>query len=170
MANELKSLLQNIIHDLRTTLLPSYTLILTLLLDLLPRSSIPAETLIVLLETLARVFRHLLVPSLSSPAPVEGEADGEDLLQLTWSHFLHIIPRCDPEVRRGVGEVLGTSVLRRTKGPARVRVVRLLLGTEGQGEGVGEVAAWSLVCACKVSPRLNDLSIWLVLTCRELFL
>jgi hypothetical protein len=59
------SLLQKLVYDLRMTLLPSYTELLTRLIDLLPRS-IPAQALTALLATLSALFKHLLISSVYS--------------------------------------------------------------------------------------------------------
>jgi U3 small nucleolar RNA-associated protein 20 len=111
----LLSLLNKLVHDLRTTLAPSYVDLLEVLLRLLPRL-ISAPSLTALLA-LSGILRYLLVPSIKL-----------DLLDQTWSSFRAVLPTCSPEVQRAAAEVWG-SVLRRLKSIARQTAV-VFSGTE----------------------------------------
>jgi U3 small nucleolar RNA-associated protein 20 len=127
----LLSLLNKLVHDLRTTLAPSYVDLLVVLLQLLPRP-ILAPSLTALLATLSGISRYLLVPSIKL-----------DLLDQTWSSFRAVLPTCSPEVQRAAAEVWG-SVLCRLKSIARQTAVVQNL------EGAEDASAWMVVFACKV--------------------
>ncbi|TFK68467.1 hypothetical protein BDN72DRAFT_821164 [Pluteus cervinus] len=140
----LLDLLQKLAHDLRTTLTPSYSSLLSHLLDLLPRQ-LSAPSLTALLSTLSYLFKYLLIPSTHL-----------DVLEETWSAVRVILPKCLGEVRRAVAEVWG-AVLRRLKTPARDRAVSLLAQ---HVEGSEDATAWALVYACKsVSQTLHTTSV-----------
>ena len=128
------SLLQNLAHDLRTTLSPIYINILELLLKLLPRSISPTA-LTALLETFSTMFKFLLVPSIHI-----------ELLEDTWTAVRLVLPKCLPEIQRAMAEVWG-SVLRRLKTVPRTRAVTLLAKNV---DGVEDASAWVFVYACKV--------------------
>lgn len=132
------SLLQNFIHDLRTTISPVYTTLLQQLLSLLPRS-ISAAPLTTLLETFSSLFRHLLIPAINP-----------DLLDETWTMLCSVLPRCLGEIQRAVAEVWG-AVLRRFKNGHREKAVLLLAKSVGEAE---DATAWVVVFACKVSFEL----------------
>lgn len=128
------SLLQKLVHDLRTTLSPICTNIVNRLLKLLPRS-INAAALTALLETFSTLFKFLLVPSIHS-----------ELLEETWDAVRLILPKCLPEVQRAMSEVWG-SVLRRLKTVPRTKAVTMLAKNL---EGIEDASAWVIVFACKV--------------------
>ena len=132
------SLLQKITHDLRTTLSPAYTDILTRLLNLLPRSLSPAA-LTVLLETFSSLFKYLLVPAISTT-----------LLEQTWAGVRAILPNCLPEIQRAMAEVWA-SLLRRLKTTSREKAVVLLAESVVDVE---DAMAWIFVYACKVHHSL----------------
>ncbi|KAF9524996.1 armadillo-type protein [Crepidotus variabilis] len=136
----LLDLLQNFIHDLRTTISPVYTTLLQQLLSLLPRS-ISAAPLTTLLETFSSLFRHLLIPAINP-----------DLLDETWTMLCSVLPRCLGEIQRAVAEVWG-AVLRRFKNGHREKAVLLLAKSVGEAE---DATAWVVVFACKsVSQTLH---------------
>ncbi|KAG6897519.1 hypothetical protein C0992_000745 [Termitomyces sp. T32_za158] len=134
----LLDLLQKMTHDLRTTLYPVYTHILTNLLKVLTRS-MSAPILTVLLETFSVLFRFLLVPL-------------PELLEGTWEQVRTTLKDCSPDIRRAMAEVWGT-ILRRFKPTAREKAVKLLMV---HVESVEDAAAWAIVSACKsVSQTLH---------------
>jgi U3 small nucleolar RNA-associated protein 20 len=141
--------MQNLIHDLRTTLLPKYPTILTSITSLLHRP-LASDTLTTLLSTLSALFRYLIIPS-------------QQLLKPTWI----TIRKCmidavvnnngttGEELRRMLAEVWGM-MLRRLKTAPREEAVKLLLeGLDGCEEGV----AWILVYAMKVRLRASDITL-----------
>jgi len=128
------SLLQKITHDLRTTLSPVYTDLLSHLLNLLPRSLSPAA-LTALLETFSSLFKHLLVPAISTT-----------LLEQTWADVRAVLPNCLPEIQRTMAEVWA-SLLRRLKTTSREKAVTLLAESIIDVE---DATAWVFVYACKV--------------------
>ena len=82
----------------------------TPLFDLFPQDSIPHIDVHCLLDTLAYMFRYLLVPSLFLPVSDglenwtgEEEMDREDLLQMTGTYLLHTIQQCNPKVCHHMG-------------------------------------------------------------------
>lgn len=131
------SLLQKMLHDLRTTLSPVYPDLLDHLLNLLPRS-ISAPALTALLATFSSLFKYLLVPSV----PLQ-------LLEETWSSIRNTLPKCLPEVQRAMAEVWG-SVVRRLKLIAREKAVTLIADNV---DGIEDTSAWIFVFACKVCSR-----------------
>lgn len=129
------SLLQKLIHDLRTTLAPLHTDILKQTLRLLPRS-LSAQTHTMLLETFSALFKYLLIPL---------ETTDE-----AWSAFLDVVPKCNPEVQRAVAELWG-SILRRLKSGAREKITLAIIASANP-----DVSAWVFVSACKsVSQTLH---------------
>jgi hypothetical protein len=66
---------------------------------------------------------------------------------LTWSRIRDVLPKANSEVQRAMAEVWG-SVLRRLKSAYREKALVLLAQ---ELENISDVAAWSLVFACKVS-------------------
>lgn len=129
------SLLQKLIHDLRTTLAPLHIEVLQQTLRLLPRS-LSAQTHTVLLETFSALFKYLLIPL---------EATEE-----AWSSFLDVLPKSDPEVQRAVAELWG-SILRRLKSEAREKVSLAIIASANP-----DVSAWVFVSAFKsVSQTLH---------------
>ncbi|KAL4261563.1 Small subunit processome component 20 [Pleurotus pulmonarius] len=136
----LLDLMQNLAHDLRTTLSPMYPDILARLLKLLTRS-ISAASLSTLLATFSSLFKFLLVPSIRF-----------DLLETTWVAMSKTLRQCIPEVQRAVAEVWG-SVLRRLKAAGREKAVQSIANDL---EGLEDASAWCLVFACKsVSQTLH---------------
>jgi U3 small nucleolar RNA-associated protein 20 len=133
-------LLQRIAHDLRTTLSPIYSEILSALTNFLPRS-IPAATLTSLLLTLQSWFKYLLVPSVDP-----------SLLSKTISTLFEAIPKCHPEVQRSVAEVLG-STLRRLKSSPRNQAIGLI---SQNVQATENFCAWVFASACQsVSQTLH---------------
>jgi len=129
---------------------PSYEELLAQLLTLL-RRSIPAQALTALLATLSALFKFLLIPSVNN-SDTDHNIDRDeykDLLRTTRTQVLRVLPKCNPEVQRAVGEVWGVGVLRRVKGKGRERAVGLLLGDD-DGKGEQDFCAWCVVSACKV--------------------
>jgi U3 small nucleolar RNA-associated protein 20 len=126
--------MQKLAHDLRTTLSPVYPSILKRLLKLFPRSLEPAA-LTILLETVASLFRYLLVPSIHT-----------ELITHSWGAIRLILPKCLPEIQRAVAEVWG-SVLRRLKTTSREHAVKLLAEN---AEGLEDASAWAIVFSSKV--------------------
>ncbi|KAF4598878.1 U3 snoRNP protein [Pleurotus pulmonarius] len=136
----LLDLMQNLAHDLRTTLSPMYPDILARLLKLLTRS-ISAASLSTLLATFSSLFKFLLVPLIHF-----------DLLETTWAAMSKTLRQCIPEVQRAVAEVWG-SVLRRLKATGREKAVQSIANDL---EGLEDASAWCLVFACKsVSQTLH---------------
>ncbi|KAG6885913.1 hypothetical protein C0993_007931 [Termitomyces sp. T159_Od127] len=134
----LLDLLQKMTHDLRTTLSPIYSHILTNLFKLLPRL-LSAPVLSGLLETFSVLFKFLLVPC-------------PELLEETWEQLRTTLKSCLPEIRRTMAEVWGT-ILRRLKPAARDKAVKLLMT---HIESVEDAAAWAIISACKsVSQTLH---------------
>jgi len=146
--NRAHSLLQKLAHDLRLTLAPSYSELLSCLLRFLHRS-LPAPALTALLATLSTIFKFLLVPS------------DKNLLEKTWSAMRTALAGCNLEVQRAVAEVWG-SLLRRLKPAASETAVRLMMEDL---TNVEDACAWAFVFACKVghflcviyTPGLNDI-------------
>lgn len=65
-----------------------------------------------------------------------------------WSTFAAVLPKCDPEVQRAVGELWG-SALRRMKVAAREQCINAVSAAEN-----ADVSAWVFVSACKVGDSL----------------
>ncbi|KAG8952752.1 U3 snoRNP protein [Tulasnella sp. 424] len=153
----LLDMLQNLAHDLRTTLLPSYPAILTAVFDILPSTNIqPAttdpsssssnpptssrplptpNTIKTLLTTLSSLFRYILLPN------------AKQLLRPSWlllrQTMLSVVRRkgaglSGEEIERTLAEVWGGSVLRKLKGKeVQQEGVNLLVDASvEQAEGV----------------------------------
>src|SRR6266403_2601338 len=130
------SVMQKLVHDLRSIILPSYDDLLNRLLRLLSRS-ISAAALTTLLATFSSLFRHLLVP-----------ATEPDLVQRTWKCVCVVLPECNSEVQRAMAEVWG-SLLRRLRASRREVAVEVMASDLA---GVEDACAWAYVFACKVRP------------------
>lgn len=126
--------MQKFVHDLRSIILPSYDDLLNQLLRFLPRP-ISAAALTALLATLSSLFKHLLVPATES-----------DIVQRTWKCVCVVLPECNPEVQRAMGEVWG-SLLRRLRVSRREVVVEVMAEDLG---GVEDACTWAYIFACKV--------------------
>lgn len=126
--------MQKLTDDLRTTLCPSYDIIISALLRLLPRT-LPPTTLTIVLATISSVFKHLLLPTLT-----------QELLEATWAAIADVLPKCQSEIQRAVGEAWG-GVVRRFKTELRPLIVSLMVDTL---EGREDAIAWVFVSACKV--------------------
>ena len=126
--------MQKFVHDLRSIILPSYDDLLNQLLRFLPRP-ISAAALTALLATLSSLFKHLLVPATES-----------DIVQRTWKCVCVVLPECNPEVQRAMGEVWG-SLLRRLRVSRREVVVGVMAEDLG---GVEDACTWAYIFACKV--------------------
>jgi U3 small nucleolar RNA-associated protein 20 len=137
--------MQKLVHDLRSTILPSYDDLLSRLLRLLPRS-ISAAALTTLLATFSSLFKHLLVPATES-----------HLLERTWKYVRTVLPECNSEVQRAMAEVWG-SLLRRLRASRREVAVEVMADDLA---GVEDACAWAYVFACKVcqSPILAGQSL-----------
>jgi U3 small nucleolar RNA-associated protein 20 len=129
-----RSLMQKLVHDLRSIILPSYDDLLNRLVRFLPRS-ISAAALTTLLATFSSLFKHLLVPATES-----------HLLEGTWKSVRTVLPECNPEVQRAMAEVLG-SLLRRLRASRREIAVEVMANDLA---GVEDTCAWAYVFACKV--------------------
>jgi U3 small nucleolar RNA-associated protein 20 len=123
------SLLQKLLHDLRSTLAPQYEQLLTVLLPLSTKSLAP-EVLPIYLQTLSTLFKYLL---LSQP----------DLLLSTWSSVQSTLRPCTLEMQRMLGEVVGTTI-RKLKLEDRLRVVQLLVD---EPDDLENAIAWVFVSA-----------------------
>ncbi|KAG8917737.1 U3 snoRNP protein, partial [Tulasnella sp. 417] len=130
----LLDMLQNLAHDLRTTLLPSYPALLTAVLDILPSTNVQPttadpssstqppksarplptpNTIKTLLTTLSALFRYILLPN------------AKQLLRPSWllvkQTMLAVVRRkgagmSGEEIERTLAEVWGGSVMRKLKG------------------------------------------------------
>lgn len=127
------SLLQNLVHDLRGTLGPSYMRLLEALLAPLPRCQ-SADTLTVLLATLSSFFKQLL-------------GSATQRLEETWAALTSTLIKCNPEVRRAVAEVWA-GTLKRCKGETRNVAVTIILRDLAT---VPDSGAWIFVYTFKVS-------------------
>ena len=130
----LRSLLQKMAQDLRTTISPVYPTLLQHLLDLLTRS-VSAQTLTALVETLSSLFRYLLIPAVNP-----------ELLDETWNKLRAVLPKCLPEIQQTLAEVWA-GVLRRLKAGPREKAV--LLVAESVGD-LADASAWVVIFVCKV--------------------
>lgn len=149
-------MLQNLAHDLRTSLLSSYPSILSAVLNILPanNSRLPAvgpstprklspSTLTALIMTLSALFRYILLPS-------------PQLLKPSWitlrQAMLGIVKKrgsgvSGEEMERMLAEVWGVLLRRIRKAEMREEAVALLVeGLEGCEEGV----AWIFIYALQV--------------------
>ncbi|KAG8997267.1 U3 snoRNP protein, partial [Tulasnella sp. 427] len=159
----LLDMLQNLAHDLRATLLPSYPSLLTAVLAILPSTNIQPQssepssssspptssrplptpnTIKTLLTTLSSLFRYILLPNATQ------------LLRPSWTllrqNMISVVRRkgagmSGEEIERTLAEVWGGSVVRKVKGKEVQReVVDLLVDAcAEQPEGV----TWILVSA-----------------------
>jgi U3 small nucleolar RNA-associated protein 20 len=123
------SLLQKLLHDLRTTLTPKYEALWNALLSQASRS-LPPGTLETYIQTLSLFLKHLLLPEPSNIA-------------LTWHKLATTIKRCRPDVQRMLAEVWAT-VLRRLKAEARVEMTMLLVEAV---DALPDAIAWMCISA-----------------------
>ena len=130
----IRSLMQKLVHDLRSIILPLYDDLLDRLVRFLPRS-ISAAALTTLLATFSSLFKHLLVPATES-----------SLLERTWKSVRSVLPECNPEVQRAMAEVWG-SLLRRLRTSRREIAVEVMANDLA---GAEDACAWAYVFACKV--------------------
>ena len=123
------SLLEKLLHDLRSTLVPQYEQLLAVLLPLSAKSLGP-EVLPVYLQTVSTLFKYLLLPQPAS-------------LPSTWTSVQSTLRSCTPEMQRMLGEVFGT-VIRKLKSEDRLQMVQLLVDEQGDLENA---IAWIFVSA-----------------------
>jgi len=123
------SLLQKLLHDLRSTLAPQYEQLLAVLLPLSTKSLAP-EVLPVYLQTVSTLFKYLLLPQL-------------DTLASTWTSIQSALRSCTPEMQRMLGEVVGT-IIRKLKSEDRLQMVQLLVDEQDDLENA---IAWTFVSA-----------------------
>lgn len=124
-------------HDLRTTLLPSYSSLLHNLTPLLTRK-LPPNGFTELLSTLLSLFKFVLLPNLSVP-----------LLSVTWKLLSKSLKEASDDGRRMVGEVWG-AVVRRVKASEREGLVREMMSSLKQEGALRDGVAWAFVHACQV--------------------
>ncbi|KAG8869452.1 U3 snoRNP protein [Serendipita sp. 405] len=110
----LLALMQKLIHDLRTTLLPKCDLILDTLLAQATRS-LPPATLETYSQTLSTFLRQLLLPT-------------PRLLKTFWTKLNNTIRKCRPDIRRILAEVWG-AILRRLKTDQKREATELLVAS-----------------------------------------
>ncbi|KAG8814140.1 U3 snoRNP protein, partial [Serendipita sp. 399] len=108
----LLDLMQKLLQDLRTTLVPKYELVWETLLAQATRSLAPT-TLETYSQTLSLFLRQLLLPT-------------PHLLQTSWTHLRNTIRKCRPDVRRILAEMWGT-ILRRFKAEQKREATKLLI-------------------------------------------
>lgn len=107
------------------------------------------------MRTLGALWKWVLIPSLT--VTPEGIAPEICLLEQTWAQLTATLSRCTPEVQRALAEVWGTGVLRRLKndGGWRGKGIQMLgeciRNGVGEGKGMDDMCAWSIVYACQVS-------------------
>ena len=123
------SLLQKLLHDLRSTLAPQYEQLLAVLLPLSTKSLAP-EVLPVYLQTVSTLFKHLLLPQ-------------PDSLPSTWTSVQSALRSCTLEMQRMLGEVVGT-MIRKLKSEARLQMVQLLVDEQDDLENA---IAWTFASA-----------------------
>jgi len=123
------SLLQKLLHDLRSTLAPQYEQLLAVLLPLSTKSLAP-EVLPVYLQTVSTLFKYLLLPQ-------------PDRLSSTWSSVQSALRSCTLEMKRMLGEVVGT-MIRKLKLEGRLQMVQLLVD---ERDDLDNAIAWILVSA-----------------------
>ena len=123
------SLLQKLLHDLRSTLAPQYEQVLAVLLPLSTKSLAP-EVLPVYLQTVSTLFKYLLLPQ-------------PDHLPSTWSSVQSALRSCTPEMQRMFGEVVGTTI-RKLKSEDRLQMVQLLVD---ERDDLENAIAWTFVSA-----------------------
>jgi U3 small nucleolar RNA-associated protein 20 len=123
------SLLQKLLHDLRSTLVPQYEQLLAVLLPLSTKSLAP-EVLPVYLQTVSTLFKYLLLPH-------------PDSLPSTWASVRSALRSCTLEVQRMLGEVVGT-MIRKLKSEDRLQIVQLLVDEQDDLENA---ITWTFVSA-----------------------
>ena len=123
------SLLEKLLHDLRSTLAPQYEQLLAVLLPLSARSLGP-EVLPVYLQTVSTLFKYLLLPQ-------------PDSLPSTWTSVQSALRSCTLEMQRMLGEVVGT-IIRKLKMEDRLQMVQLLVDEQDDLENA---IAWIFVSA-----------------------
>lgn len=127
-----ESLLQKLLHDLKTTVLPKYESILDALLSEAPKS-IPPAALSTYLATLALLFKQTL-----NAQP--------ELHQSTWIRLSNALKKCRPDRQRIIAEVWGI-VLRRMKTQQKGEAVELLVKSLESEDRLEDVVAWVLIAA-----------------------
>lgn len=135
-----RRLMKAFIHDLRTTILPSYEKLLGTLVPLLMRK-IETGALTELLSSLLALFKYVLIPSLSSPP--------SPLLTSTWRELSQPFVSSSDEGKRMLGEVWG-STIRRMKVEYRSTAIKLMLKSLMKEGDLGDGICWVLVEACQV--------------------
>jgi U3 small nucleolar RNA-associated protein 20 len=130
-------LMKAILHDLRSTITPVYTVLLKRLVPLLVQKLEPVA-LAELLATLVALFKYVLMPTLPS-----------SLLGVTWNELRQPFENCDDEGRRMLGEVWGAA-LRRMKPDQRGTCVALMLDGLKSNTSLRDGIAWATVAACRV--------------------
>ena len=123
------SLLQKLLHDLRSTLAPQYEQLLAVLLPLSAKSLAP-EVLPVYLQTMSTLFKYLLLPQ-------------PDRLPPTWSSVQSTLRSCTPEMQRMFGEVVGTTI-RKLKSEDRLQMVQLLVD---ERDDLENAITWTFISA-----------------------
>lgn len=123
------SLLEKLLHDLRSTLAPQYEQLLAVLLPLSAKSLGP-EVLPVYLQTVSTLFKYLLLPQ-------------PDSLPSTWTSVQSALRSCTLEMQRMLGEVVGT-IIRKLKMEDRLQMVQLLVDEQDDLENA---IAWIFVSA-----------------------
>ena len=123
------SLLQKLLHELRTTLTPKYEALWNALLSQASRS-LPPATLETYIQTLSLFLKYLLLPDPSNIA-------------FTWHRLATTIKKCRPDVQRMLAEVWAT-VLRRLKAEARVEINMLIVEAV---DTIPDAIAWMYISA-----------------------
>lgn len=126
-----------LLHDLRSTITPVYTILLKRLVPVLLQKLEPVA-LAELLATLVALFKYVLIPTLPSP-----------LLGVTWNELQQPFENCDDEGRRMLGEVWGAA-LRRMKPDQRGTCVALMFDGLNSNSSLRDGIAWATVAACQV--------------------
>jgi len=133
------SLLQKLLHDLRSTLAPQYEQLLAVLLPLSTKSLAP-EVLPVYLQTVSTLFKYLLLPQ-------------PDFLPSTWAAVQSALRSCTLEMQRMLGEVIGV-MIRKLKSEDRLQMVQMLVDEQGDLENA---IAWTFASATQsVSNTLHN--------------
>jgi hypothetical protein len=147
--NYLCRLLSALIHDLRSTLWPSYRALLNSLLPLAPLP-LPAATFQTLLSTLSSLFKYVLIPAAHS------DGGGLPEIRTTWSSMEHTFNKCGDDSVRMLSEVWA-GVVRRLKGglggPRDVLLEAMVVSAQNPGSSksrVEEAVARALTEACTV--------------------
>ncbi|KAG8824346.1 U3 snoRNP protein, partial [Serendipita sp. 399] len=125
----LLDLMQKLLQDLRTTLIPKYELVWETLLAQATRSLAPT-TLETYSQTLSLFLRQLLLPT-------------PHLLQTSWTHLKNTIRKCRSDVRRILAEVWG-ALLRRFKAEQKQEATRLLIASL---DTIQDAVAWVYIYA-----------------------